>query len=225
MGASPTSTPFCSQLRLVPGDIPELEGICSAHQTFIECSLCEGIEIKPGVVRILKHHVVLISLSSCGTGTQLVWPKRFAHKITHFLFCVSFFCTAEVWPETSDMVSPGISLTKCMPQSQEEPSEGHVGMHCGTEAAEGAWFVGGESQPRQNFRNSGKYTPYMQKCRILLKLSQSRISSPLLFKFRYDLYIQHGIYTTILWVLNSFFSLLFLMFFFITNLLLYFTKG
>lgn len=38
--ASPTSTPFFSQLKLVSGDICELDEICSAHQTFIECPLC-----------------------------------------------------------------------------------------------------------------------------------------------------------------------------------------
>lgn len=37
---SPTSNPFCSQLKLVSGDICELDEICSANQICIECPLC-----------------------------------------------------------------------------------------------------------------------------------------------------------------------------------------
>lgn len=45
-GASLMPTLSCSQLRLVPGDISELEGICSAHQTFMETHYVPGIEIE-----------------------------------------------------------------------------------------------------------------------------------------------------------------------------------
>lgn len=56
----------------------------SAHPTkhLLSARYVPGIEIEPGLVPILKHHVVLISLSSCG----LIRPGPY----------VSFFCLADV---------------------------------------------------------------------------------------------------------------------------------
>lgn len=46
----------------------------SAHpiKHLLSAHYARGIEIEPGLVPILKHHLILISLPSCGRWTQLV---------------------------------------------------------------------------------------------------------------------------------------------------------